>query len=87
MRYELIDSPTELALQLVPPLTIIDGQQRLTTLQLLLQLAQDCDLRGRIDAMFRGEKINTTEKRAVLHVGKLGQPRYDRPGAFFQPKH
>ena len=39
-----------------------------TTLQLLLQLAQDCDLRGRIDAMFRGEKINTTEKRAVLHV-------------------
>jgi hypothetical protein len=27
VRYELIDSPTELALQLVPPLTIIDGQQ------------------------------------------------------------
>src|SRR4029077_2858619 len=39
-----------------------------TTLKLLLQLAQECDLRGRIDAMFRGEKINTTEKRAVLHV-------------------
>jgi glucose-6-phosphate isomerase len=39
-----------------------------TTLKLLLQLAEDCDLRGRIDAMFRGEKINTTEKRAVLHV-------------------
>jgi glucose-6-phosphate isomerase len=39
-----------------------------TTLKLLQQLAQNCDLRGRIDAMFRGEKINTTEKRAVLHV-------------------
>src|SRR5437016_7868025 len=39
-----------------------------TTLKLLQQLAQGCDLRGRIDAMFRGEKINTTEKRAVLHV-------------------
>jgi glucose-6-phosphate isomerase len=39
-----------------------------TTLNLLQQLADECDLRGRIDAMFRGEKINTTEKRAVLHV-------------------
>jgi glucose-6-phosphate isomerase len=39
-----------------------------TTLKLLQQLAQDCDLRGRIDAMFRGDKINITEKRAVLHV-------------------
>jgi glucose-6-phosphate isomerase len=39
-----------------------------TTLKLLLKLAEECDLRGRIDAMFRGEKINTTEKRAVLHV-------------------
>jgi glucose-6-phosphate isomerase len=39
-----------------------------TTLTLLRQLAEECDLRGRIDAMFRGEKINTTEKRAVLHV-------------------
>jgi glucose-6-phosphate isomerase len=39
-----------------------------TTLKLFLQLAEECDLRGRIDAMFRGEKINTTEKRAVLHV-------------------
>ena len=38
------------------------------TLELLRQLAQECDLRGRIDAMFRGEKINVTEKRAVLHV-------------------
>jgi glucose-6-phosphate isomerase len=39
-----------------------------TTLKLLLQLAEECNLRGRIDAMFRGEKINITEKRAVLHV-------------------
>jgi len=39
-----------------------------TTLKILLQLAEECDLRGRIDAMFRGEKINITEKRAVLHV-------------------
>jgi glucose-6-phosphate isomerase len=39
-----------------------------TTLKLLRQFAEECDLRGRIDAMFRGEKINTTEKRAVLHV-------------------
>src|SRR5438874_241741 len=39
-----------------------------TTLKLLQQLAEECDLRGRIDAMFRGDKINTTEKRAVLHV-------------------
>jgi glucose-6-phosphate isomerase len=45
-----------------------------TTLKLLQQLAAECDLRGRIDAMFRGEKINTTEKRAVLHVA-LRAPR------------
>src|SRR5690348_5785657 len=38
------------------------------TLKLLLQLAVDCGLRSRIDAMFSGEKINVTEKRAVLHV-------------------
>jgi glucose-6-phosphate isomerase len=37
-------------------------------LRLLLQLAEDCGLRARIDAMWRGEKINVTEKRAVLHV-------------------
>jgi glucose-6-phosphate isomerase len=39
-----------------------------TTLKLLLQLADDCELQGRIDAMFRGERINITENRAVLHV-------------------
>jgi glucose-6-phosphate isomerase len=38
------------------------------TLDLLLQLAEQSGLRERIDAMFSGEKINITEKRAVLHV-------------------
>jgi len=38
------------------------------TLKLLLQLAKESGVRQRIDAMFGGEKINTTEKRAVLHV-------------------
>ena len=38
------------------------------TLQLLLQLAEESSLKQRIEAMFRGEKINITEKRAVLHV-------------------
>jgi glucose-6-phosphate isomerase len=37
------------------------------TLKLLLQLAGESGLRARIDAMFRGDKINITEKRAVLH--------------------
>jgi len=44
------------------------------TLTLLLRLAEESDLRGRIDAMFSGEKINVTEKRAVLHVA-LRAPR------------
>src|SRR6202047_2097278 len=38
------------------------------TLKLLLQLAEESHLRARIDAMFRGDKINVTENRAVLHV-------------------
>src|SRR5467141_1762369 len=38
------------------------------TLKLLLQLAEESGLQTRIEAMFRGEKINATEKRAVLHV-------------------
>ena len=38
------------------------------TLKLLLQLAAECGVRERIDAMFRGDKINITEHRAVLHV-------------------
>jgi glucose-6-phosphate isomerase len=44
------------------------------TLKLLLQLAGECGLRQRIDAMFRGDKINLTENRAVLHVA-LRAPR------------
>jgi len=44
------------------------------TLKLLLQLAEESGLRARIDAMFRGEKMNTTENRAVLHVA-LRAPR------------
>src|SRR5499425_2301047 len=38
------------------------------TIKLLMQLAQESGLRQRIDAMFSGEKINITEKRAVLHT-------------------
>src|SRR5277367_3597923 len=38
------------------------------TVRLLIQLAEESGLRARIDAMFSGEKINITEKRAVLHV-------------------
>jgi glucose-6-phosphate isomerase len=44
------------------------------TLQLLLQLARESGLRDRIDAMFRGDKINVSESRAVLHVA-LRAPR------------
>ena len=44
------------------------------TLALLFELARACGLRERIDAMFRGEKINATEGRAVLHVA-LRAPR------------
>jgi glucose-6-phosphate isomerase len=38
------------------------------TLKLLVRLAEESGLRSRIEAMFSGEKINVTEKRAVLHV-------------------
>jgi glucose-6-phosphate isomerase len=38
------------------------------TVNLLMQLAEESGLRARVDAMFRGEKINNTEERAVLHV-------------------
>src|SRR5207245_1449427 len=44
------------------------------TLRLLLRLAEEVGLRERIDAMFRGDKINVTEHRAVLHVA-LRAPR------------
>jgi glucose-6-phosphate isomerase len=44
------------------------------TLQLLLKLAEESGLPARIEAMFRGDKINVTENRAVLHVA-LRAPR------------
>src|ERR1700684_3820742 len=44
------------------------------TMRLLFRLAEESGLRARIDAMFHGEKINITEKRAVLHVA-LRSPR------------
>jgi glucose-6-phosphate isomerase len=52
------------------------SKNRLTddTCALLLQLAEESRLRERIEAMFRGEKINRTEHRAVLHVA-LRAPR------------
>jgi glucose-6-phosphate isomerase len=52
------------------------SKQRVTddTMRLLLDLARACGLRERIDAMFGGQRINTTENRAVLHVA-LRAPR------------
>ena len=52
------------------------SKNRITTetIGLLVQLAEQCGLRERIDAMFRGDKINITEDRAVLHVA-LRAPR------------
>jgi glucose-6-phosphate isomerase len=52
------------------------SKNRLTgeTLNLLIRLAEESGLRERIDAMLRGEKINVTEKRAVLHTA-LRAPR------------
>ena len=47
------------------------------TLRLLLQLAEERGVAKRRDAMFAGEKINTTERRAVLHVA-LRAPRGTR---------
>ncbi len=47
------------------------------TLDLLLRLADDCDLAGRIEAMFSGQIVNVTEQRAVLHVA-LRAPATER---------
>jgi glucose-6-phosphate isomerase len=47
------------------------------TMELLFALADQAGLRDRIDSMFRGDKINTTENRAVLHVA-LRAPRGER---------
>ena len=44
------------------------------TLRLLVALAEEVGLRARIDAMFRGDPINVTEKRAVLHVALRSPP-------------
>jgi glucose-6-phosphate isomerase len=44
------------------------------TLRLLIRLAEESGLRQRIDAMFRGDKINVSESRAVLHIA-LRAPR------------
>src|ERR1700726_4302212 len=44
------------------------------TLRLLIELAEQSGLRARIDAMFRGDKINVTEDRAVLHVALRAPP-------------
>jgi glucose-6-phosphate isomerase len=46
------------------------------TVRLLLELAEESDLEGRRDRMFRGEHINVSEDRAVLHVA-LRMPRED----------
>ena len=52
------------------------SKQRVTdeTIGLLIALAEVCGLRERIDAMFRGERINVSEDRSVLHVA-LRAPR------------
>jgi len=47
------------------------------TLRLLLNLSEECGLAGRINAMFQGERINTTEDRAVLHTA-LRTPASER---------
>ncbi|MCS6801426.1 MAG: glucose-6-phosphate isomerase [Chloroflexota bacterium] len=54
------------------------SKNRLTdeTIRLLVELAKACGLRERIDAMFRGDAINVTERRAVLHIA-LRAPRDD----------
>ena len=44
------------------------------TVRLLLALAEACSIRERINAMFRGDKINATEQRAVLHVALRAPP-------------
>src|SRR5215831_10650634 len=55
------------------------SRQRVTeeTIGLLLALAEARNLRGRIDAMFAGERINVTESRPALHVALRNRP--DRP--------
>jgi glucose-6-phosphate isomerase len=66
-------SRTELNLRFDFSRQLLDAE----TIRLLLALAQARGLRQRVDAMFAGEKINTTENRAVLHVALRN--RSDRP--------
>lgn len=60
-------------------ITLDYSKNRITqeTIRLLVDLAEECRLPERIAAMFRGEKINITEKRAVLHIA-LRAPRETR---------
>ena len=44
-----------------------------TTMDLLYKLAEQQDVKGKAQAMFKGEKINSTEGRAVLHVALRNQ--------------
>ncbi|HEG0285496.1 TPA: glucose-6-phosphate isomerase [Campylobacter coli] len=46
------------------------------TLKLLFDLAKECSLKEKIDAMFEGEKINSTENRAVLHTALRNKSDY-----------
>ena len=78
LRQLFADDPTRgerLACEAVG-LSLDYSKNRITdeTLKLLIQLAEESRLREKIDAMFRGEKINLTEKRAVLHTA-LRAPR------------
>lgn len=45
------------------------------TLEYLFALARECGLEARRDAMFAGEKVNTTEQRAALHIALRSPPR------------
>ncbi|WP_343651659.1 glucose-6-phosphate isomerase [Herbaspirillum sp.] len=47
------------------------------TMTLLMQLARQCGLQDRVEAMFRGDRINATEQRAVLHTA-LRKPATER---------
>jgi len=58
------------------------------TLQLLLQLAEECKVKEGIEAMFAGEKINETEDRSVLHVAlrNFSEREYKADGADVMPE-
>ena len=78
LRRMFADDPSRAARFTVegPGLVLDYSKNRITdeTVQLLLRLAEERGVPERRDAMFRGDKINTTEKRAVLHVA-LRAPR------------